>query len=156
MFESRDSSRYSPVSLYQFASRNNDELIGRFGRATQRGGSIHLDSLASFRQTLQLTQDRIVAHVGHRIDNFFEDAQYNWLAPHPPSSNTEPSSYLLDLTEFLSTVMMSVLIQLPEFSKDYVYRGALDHCAGVLMVSLLIQIVFVGGVELMYSRNSRI
>lgn len=32
---------------------------------------------------------------------------------------------------------MSVLIQLPEFAKDYVYRGALAHCAAVLMVSSL-------------------
>lgn len=108
-------------------------------RATQRGGTIHLDSLASFRRTMQMTQDRIVSHVGLRIDTFFEDAQYNWEAPHPPIRDEEeeedtPTGYLVDLTEFLSTVMMSVLIQLPEFAKNYVYRGALMHCASVLIV----------------------
>ena len=139
MLESRDASRHSPVRpVLHLAIVQRTDFACVMTRATQRGGSIHLDSLASFRQTLQLTQDRIISHVGHRIDNFFEDAQYNWVASSPPSSSTEPSSYLLDLTEFLSTVMMSVLIQLPEFSKDYVYRGALEHCAGVLMVSLSI------------------
>lgn len=44
----------------------------------------------------------------------------------------------MDLIDFLSTVMMSVLVQLPEFAKDYVYRGALSYCGGVLMVSFLI------------------
>lgn len=107
----------------------------RLTRATQRGGSIHLDSLSSFKKTLHLTQDRIVSHVGHRVDTFFEDAQYNWETSRSPPANGEPSNYLIDLTEFLSTVMMSVLIQLPDGAKDYVYRGALTHCANVLKVS---------------------
>jgi len=68
------------------------------------------------------------------MDSFFEEAEYNWLASQPPPNN-EASGYLQDLIDFLSTVMMSVLIQLPEFSKDYVYRGALSHCAMLLMVS---------------------
>lgn len=92
-----------------------------------------MDSLASFQHTLTLTQDRIVANISQKMDSFFEEAEYNWLASQPPPSN-EASGYLQDLIDFLSTVMMSVLIQLPEFSKDYVYRGALAHCAMLLMV----------------------
>lgn len=101
--------------------------------ATQRGGTIHLDSLASFQHTLTLTQDRIVSNISQKMDSFFEEAEYNWLASQPPPTN-EASGYLQDLIDFLSTVMMSVLIQLPEFSKDYVYRGALSHCGMLLMV----------------------
>ncbi|KAK4699775.1 exocyst complex component 6, partial [Phenoliferia sp. Uapishka_3] len=106
-------------------------------RATQRGGTIHLDSLASFQQTLTLTQNRIVTNVSQKSDSFFEEAQYNWEEREGPPPNAEPSPYLMDLTDFLSTVMMSVLIQLPEFSKDVVYKGALAHCAGVLMSYLI-------------------
>jgi len=40
----------------------------------------------------------------------------------------------MDLMDFSSTVMMSVLIQLPEFAKDYVYRGTLKYCSMVLTV----------------------
>ena len=86
-----------------------------------------------------MTQDRIVSHVGHRVDTFFEDAQYNWETSRSPPPNGEPSNYLIDLTEFLSTVMMSVLIQLPDAAKDYVYRGALIHCANVLKVPFQIE-----------------
>lgn len=67
------------------------------------------------------------------MDSFFEEAEYQWLATSPPTTN-EASGYLQDLIDFVSTVMMSVLIQLPEFSKDYVYRGALAYCSSVLMV----------------------
>jgi hypothetical protein len=82
-----------------------------------------------------LTQDRIVANVSQKMDSFFEEAEYNWTTAQPPAT-AEASGYLQDLIDFLSTVMMSVLIQLPEFSKDYVYRGALSHCAMVLTVSV--------------------
>ncbi|GAA6007607.1 uncharacterized protein JCM10292_003941 [Rhodotorula paludigena] len=103
-------------------------------RATQRGGTIHLDSLASFQQTLTQTQDRMVAQISQKIDNFFEEAQYPWSAQQPPAPHEagEASAYLQDLIDYVSTVMMSVLIQLPEFAKDYVYRGALAHVAMVL------------------------
>mgnify|MGYP001595977633 FL=1 len=80
-----------------------------------------------------MTQARIVTNVSEKADSFFEEAPYRWESiPSPPSK--EPSAYLVDLTDFLSTVMMSVLIQLPEFSKNHVYRGALAYCATVLMV----------------------
>lgn len=75
-----------------------------------------------------------MSNVSQKADSFFEEAQYNWEERDGPPPSAEPSPYLMDLTDFLSTVMMSVLIQLPEFSKDYVYRGALAHCAEVLMV----------------------
>lgn len=108
-------------------------------RATQRGGTIHLDSLASFQQTLTQTQDRMVAQISQKIDNFFEEAQYPWSAQQPPAPHEagEASAYLQDLIDYVSTVMMSVLIQLPEFAKDYVYRGALAHVAMVLQVGCL-------------------
>lgn len=105
-------------------------------RATQRGGTIHLDSLASFQQTLTQTQDRMVAQISQKVDTFFEEAQYPWTATQPPPPHTanDASGYLQDLIDYVSTVMMSVLIQLPEFAKNYVYRGALARCATVLQV----------------------
>ncbi|KAL8278923.1 hypothetical protein RQP46_008592 [Phenoliferia psychrophenolica] len=125
------------VLFFQTACSDLETLLVTL-RATQRGGTIHLDSLASFQQTLKLTQNRIVANVSQKSDSFFEEANYNWEEREgPPHGGAEPSPYLMDLTDFLSTVMMSVLIQLPEFSKDYVYKGALAHCAEVLMSFLI-------------------
>lgn len=83
-----------------------------------------------------MTQDRIVSNISQKTDSFFEEVQYDWTSNIRPDPNDGPSPYLTDLIEYLSTVMMSVLIQLPEFSKDYVYRGALTHCATILMVRL--------------------
>ncbi|KAM0750440.1 exocyst complex subunit Sec15-like protein [Meredithblackwellia eburnea MCA 4105] len=124
------------VMFFQTACSDLETLLVTL-RATQRGGTIHLDSLASFQQTLKLTQNRIVSNVSQKVDSFFEEAQYHWEARDGPRPNAEPSPYLEELTDFLSTVMMSVLIQLPQFSKDYVYRGALAHCATVLMSYLI-------------------
>ncbi|GAA5957372.1 hypothetical protein JCM21900_006878 [Sporobolomyces salmonicolor] len=120
------------VLFFQTACSDLETLLVTL-RATQRGGTIHLDSLASFRQTLAQTQDRIVANISQKMDSFFEEAEYPWTASQPPPPGEAASGYLHDLIDFLSTVMMSVLIQLPEFAKDYVYRGALSHCASLLM-----------------------
>lgn len=105
-------------------------------RATQRGGTIHLDSLASFQQTLKQTQDRMVAQIAQKIDNFFEEAQYPWATSQAPPAHLadDASPYLQDMVDYVSTVMISVLIQLPDFAKDYVYRGALAHIAKILQV----------------------
>ncbi|BGP28404.1 Rab GTPase-binding exocyst subunit S15 [Rhodotorula toruloides] len=121
------------VLFFQTACSDLETLLVTL-RATQRGGTIHLDSLASFQQTLMQTQDRMVAQISQKVDTFFEEAQYPWTATHPPPPHTanDASGYLQDLIDYVSTVMMSVLIQLPEFAKDYVYRGALARCASVL------------------------
>lgn len=115
-----------------------------------------MDSLTSFNQTLVQTQDRIVSQISLKLDSFFEEAEYPWTTLRPPPSSVsspsqmqlgmggggggggEASGYLMDLMDFISTVMMSVLIQLPEFAKDYVYRGALQYCSMVLTVSFSI------------------
>jgi len=73
------------------------------------------------------------------MDSFFEEAEYPWTSLQPPPQAQgnmvgEASGYLMDLMDFSSTVMMSVLIQLPEFAKDYVYRGTLKYCSMVLTV----------------------
>ncbi|BGP21260.1 exocyst complex component, sec15 subunit [Rhodotorula toruloides] len=121
------------VLFFQTACSDLETLLVTL-RATQRGGTIHLDSLASFQQTLTQTQDRMVAQISQKVDTFFEEAQYPWTATQPPPPHTahDASGYLQDLIDYVSTVMMSILIQLPEFAKDYVYRGALARCAMVL------------------------
>lgn len=81
----------------------------------------------------------MVAQISQKVDSFFEEAQYPWTSTQPPPPHTanDASGYLQDLIDYVSTVMMSVLIQLPEFAKDYVYRGALARCATVLQVRSL-------------------
>ncbi|SCV67991.1 BQ2448_112 [Microbotryum intermedium] len=124
------------VLFFQTACQDLETLLVTL-RATQRGGTIHLDSLASFEATLKMTQDRIVTNIAQKMDSFFEEANYDWHTIIPPGNGAHASGYLQDLIDFVTTVMMSVLIQLPEFSKDYVYRGALSYCASVLMSWLI-------------------
>ncbi|GAA6018183.1 hypothetical protein JCM11491_005623 [Sporobolomyces phaffii] len=125
------------VLFFKTACRDLETLLVTL-RATQRGGTIHLESLQSFNQTLVQTQDRIVHQISLKLDSFFEEAQYPWTSTVPPPRQDEggggggASAYLMDLMDFVSTVMMSVLISLPEFAKDYVYRGALKYCTMVL------------------------
>jgi len=123
------------VLFFQTACSELESLLVTL-RATQRGGTIHLESLASFQATLRMALDKIIVDISSKLDSFFEEADYQWEAT-VASRDAEPSSYLRDLVDFIQTIMLSVLVQLPDSGKDHVFRGALAHCAS-LMRSFLI------------------
>lgn len=105
-------------------------------RASQRGGAIQLDSLRAFHATLEQCEDRILEQVNAKTNDFFELAEYDWLAdkPPPPGSDRHPSEWLQECLDYLNTVMNSVLVQLPPSVRINIYQGAMSHIANSLMV----------------------
>lgn len=79
--------------------------------------------------------DKIIVDISSKLDSFFEEADYQWEAT-VASRDAEPSSYLRDLVDFIQTIMLSVLVQLPDSGKDHVFQGALAHCASLMRVCL--------------------
>lgn len=108
----------------------------RLGPPSGSGSVSELESVASFRATLDATSDRMVNIISAKTDSFFELAEYNW-TPSTPASQIEevPSSYLTEMVDYLKLLMDSVLHQLPDILKDTVYRRALKHVADVMMAS---------------------
>lgn len=102
------------------------------------GSVTELESVASFRETLETTSSRMVDLIAFKTDSFFELAEYQWTPTSMPNQQIEeqPSSYLTEMVDYLTLVMDSVLVQLPDVLKDGVYRRALQHVADVMMVRL--------------------
>lgn len=98
-------------------------------RASQRGGRIHLLSIASFETVLQQATDRLGTVIKKKLDDIFELSEYNWTPVQPES---EPSMYLDELLNWLMTVVDTMVLE--EVYKDGAYRAALEHVAGCFMV----------------------
>lgn len=106
-------------------------------RDERRGSApIQLASVNSFRDTLESAQERMNDQIAKKLDGFFEIAEYDWTPKHVPSPQIveEPSVYLIEMVDYLTLVMDSVLLQLPEALKMNIYRIALQHCAAAMMV----------------------
>lgn len=92
-----------------------------------------------FRTASKQATIKIISVVSRQLDGFFEDAQYDWLARRPPQASKdgeeEPSSFLLDMINYLSLSMDNQLAGLAAEHRNDVYKGALGHCASSLMVS---------------------
>lgn len=48
----------------------------------------------------------------------------------------EPSNYMTELTRYLSNIISSVLLGLPDGIKDLIYSDALSHAASNVIVCL--------------------
>lgn len=73
--------------------------------------------------------------ISRKLDNFFGMATYDWAADHMPTPllTDEPSTYLTEMVDYLTLIMKSVLVQLPDALRTAIYREALQHCADTLM-----------------------
>ncbi len=66
-----------------------------------------------------------------KIDEFLELADYDWIAT---NVNKKESPYLLELVDYITSVIASALSNLPAQLKGYIYFGAFDHLANSLSV----------------------
>lgn len=112
----------------------------RLGPSPTGSNSVtELDSVTSFRDTLEATSERMVQLISAKTDSFFELAEYEWTPAYVPSGQIEerPSSYLTEMVDYLKLVMDSMLLQLPDVLKNTVYRRALQHVADTMMSYLI-------------------
>ncbi|KAJ3054452.1 hypothetical protein HK097_001794 [Rhizophlyctis rosea] len=104
-------------------------------RSSHKGGKVVLQATHGFSDSRLMAEKRIFDSVQHKIDDFLELADYDWVATTP--QDTE-SPYLFDLVSFLTTVIASTLCNLPPNMKSYIYFSAFDHLA-TSMKNLLLQ-----------------
>lgn len=107
-------------------------LILLFFRSSHKGSKVSLQATNSFRNSRGQAEKRIFELVNMKIDEFLELADYDWVAT---NVNRKESPYLLELVDYITSVIASALSNLPAQLKGYIYFGAFDHLANSLYVS---------------------
>ncbi|EPT03610.1 exocyst complex component sec15 subunit [Fomitopsis schrenkii] len=97
-------------------------------RSSQRGGAIHITAASAFNGTLQMALSRVNSSIASKLDDFFGLAEYDWT---PPRREENPSMYLYELVNWLTTVVDSLVVK--DAYKDKAYRGAADYIAECFM-----------------------
>ncbi|CCM05576.1 uncharacterized protein FIBRA_07803 [Fibroporia radiculosa] len=93
-------------------------------RSSQRGGTIRLNAATSFSSALTRTLSRVSASISSKLDDFFGLSEYDWT---PARRAQSPSMYLIELINWLTTVVDSLIIK--DAYKDEAYRGAANYIA---------------------------
>jgi exocyst complex component 6 len=94
--------------------------------------SISLNATEKFRNNKKTAEKRIFELVNSKIDDLVETAEYDWTAT---TRQTEPSTYIQTLTQYLSNIMNSMLLSLPTEIKELIYFDAISHVAKAILVS---------------------
>ena len=100
-------------------------------RTNIHGGPIKLQATSTLINTSKTAENRIFELVNTKIDDFLELSDYDWVAT---TQQKGPSHYIQDVVRYMTTVVTSILTNLPEHIKTFVYFDALDHLATSLIV----------------------
>ncbi|KAG4304037.1 hypothetical protein PORY_002560 [Pneumocystis oryctolagi] len=103
-------------------------------QASNKTNNLKLRAKSEFRDAIKDAEKRIFELVNSKIDDFLEIVDYDWEAS---TRQTEPSSYLLEMVSYLTTLMNSTLYNLPHSIKTFLYFQTLDHFASSVMEILL-------------------
>lgn len=114
---------------FEYASSQIERLLQQHRRSSSTLG-VSLEATKLFLGARKFAEARIFELVNAIVDDFLEIADYNWLSTKP---STEPSSYLVELINFLKTMVNSTLVNLPSNIKSFLYLDAFDHLASSLL-----------------------
>ncbi|KAL2007179.1 hypothetical protein VTN00DRAFT_8617 [Thermoascus crustaceus] len=115
---------------FELACQELEILLAAARSQNSTAGPIALNATEKFRSNKKAAEKRIFEVVNSKIDDLIETAEYDWMAPTPP---TEPSNYMQTLTRFLSNIMNSTLLGLPTEIKELIYFDALSHAANMVL-----------------------
>ena len=115
-----------------------------------KGGPVALHATAQFESGKLTAERRIFKLVNSKIDDLIETSEYDWyVCSWSPISRTTllttnrrsatrkneaPSNYMTELTAYLSNIMGSVLLGLPDQMKEIIYLDALIHASSNILV----------------------
>ena len=111
---------------FETACRELEQLLAAARSSSSVGGSVALSATEQFKNHKKTAEKRIFELVNSKIDDLIDTAEYDWSAQYGTS---ETSSYMQELTQYLSTTMTTVLIGLPTEIKELIYFDALGHAA---------------------------
>ena len=115
---------------FEMATDDLCELLVNARSSASAAGPIMLNATKAFRQAKEQAEKRIFELVNSKIDDLIETAEYDWSSTYVPD---EVSPYMTELTRYLSNIMSSVLLGLPEGIKDTLYFSALGFISDALL-----------------------
>jgi hypothetical protein len=115
---------------FELACKDLERLLVEARSRSSAAGPITLRATSHFAVAKKRAETRIFQLVNSKIDDLIETAEYDWTSTHVPA---EPSEYLQELTRYLSNIMSSVLLGLPETVKKQIYHEALGHTSAALL-----------------------
>ncbi|CZT21865.1 related to secretory pathway protein (exocyst complex protein Sec15) [Ramularia collo-cygni] len=115
---------------FEQACQDLQSLLVEARSSSSAAGPIKLAATTAFRDAKKTAEKRIFELVNSKIDDLIETAEYDWLSTYVPQT---ASPYIQELTRYLSNIMSSVLLGLPEGIKKQIYYTALQHIGEQLM-----------------------
>ncbi|KPI41662.1 Exocyst complex component 6 [Cyphellophora attinorum] len=101
---------------------------------TTANTSLVLSATAQFQTHQKTAENRIFELVNLKVTDLIDTADYDYMMRQAPS---EPSSYILTLTNYLSNILTTVLISLPTELKDLMLFNAISHTASQILAQPL-------------------
>ncbi|QIW98665.1 hypothetical protein AMS68_004183 [Peltaster fructicola] len=112
------------------ACRDLEGLLVEARSSSSEAGPITLKATVEFQEAKKKAETRIFELVNSKIDDLIETAEYEWQSTYVPST---ASPYILELTRYLSNILSSVLIGLPEQIRKQIYVESLTHACKMLL-----------------------
>ena len=105
-----------------------------------KGGSrLDLDASQHLATTLEIAQKRIDTALFVKLDQFLDLLEYDWVPAQPrQGGQAQASAYLVDLLDWLSTMMESALVLLPPDAKAMTFTSCFMHITNRLLNSVLL------------------
>ncbi|KAK6534719.1 hypothetical protein TWF281_006021 [Arthrobotrys megalospora] len=119
------------INLEHFENACSElQILLRDVSASAHAGPVQLEALELFRNEKKTAEKRIFELVNSKLDDLLEGAEYDWM---PDTAETAASPYLLAMTRFLTDIMETTLLGLPNDIKGFVYFDALSHLASEIL-----------------------
>ncbi|KAF7185367.1 Exocyst complex component sec15 [Pseudocercospora fuligena] len=115
---------------FEQACKDLEDLLVEARSSSSAAGPIKLQATSQFNSAKKRAEKRIFELVNSKIDDLIETAEYDWTSTYVPDA---ASPYIQELTRYLSNIMSSVLLGLPEQIKELIYFEALNHISNSLL-----------------------
>ena len=107
-------------------------------RNPKGGGRLDLDASQHLAGTLEVAQKRIDTALFVKLDQFLDLLEYDWTPPMPKrDGQAHASGYLVDMLDWLSTMMESALVLLSAQAKAATFTSCFMHITSRLLNSVL-------------------
>jgi len=107
-------------------------------RTPNPGSRLVLGASHHLATTLEIAQKRIDTALFVKLDQFLDLLEYDWTPSQVRSGSQQASPYLRDLVDWLSTMMDSALILLPNDAKHATFQSCFMHITNRLLNSSLL------------------
>ncbi|CAK1366349.1 unnamed protein product [Cercospora beticola] len=115
---------------FEQACTDLEGLLVEARSSSSAAGPIKLNATGQFNSAKKRAEKRIFELVNSKIDDLIDTAEYEWTSTYTPDT---ASPYIQELTRYLSNIMSSVLLGLPEQIKELIYFEALNHISDSLL-----------------------